>query len=88
MTKTIEFNTGRRYTSAGQLITATLHDDGVVTFMDHSRMIDGEFPMPEFSTFGDRLVMQMYDNGRYIASKRSRDDGMMRGGCNTHREEV
>lgn len=88
MTKTIAFNTGRKYTASGQPIVATLHDDGVVTFMDHARCIDGEFPMPEFSTFGDRLVMQMYDNGRYVPSKRSRDDGMMRGGCNTQREEV
>jgi hypothetical protein len=29
--KTIEFNTGRRYSAEGQFIKATLHDDGVVT---------------------------------------------------------
>jgi hypothetical protein len=88
MTKTIEFNTGRRYTSYGQLITATLHDDGVVTFMDHSRMIDGEFALPLHCRLSQTEVMHWYDSGMYTSSKRSRNDGMLRGGCNTQREEV
>lgn len=34
-TRTIEFNTGRKYTAEGQIIRATLHPDRVVTFFDH-----------------------------------------------------
>jgi hypothetical protein len=81
--KTIEFNTGRKYTAEGQVVRATLHDDGVITFMDHSRMIDGEFKNLGNTEFGPRMVMDMYDAGTYRSSKRSRDDGMLRGGCNT-----
>jgi len=82
--KTIEFNTGRKYTREGQVVRATLHDDGVITFMDHSRMIDGEFgPITPAQELTQALVMAMYDNGTYKATKRSRDDGMYKGGCNT-----
>ena len=82
--KTIEFNTGRKYTAEGQVIRATLHDDGVITFFDHGRKIDGEFgPITPAQDLTDRLVMAMYDNGTYRGSKRSLSDGMMRGGCNT-----
>jgi hypothetical protein len=88
MTKTIAFNTGRKYTASGQPITATLHDDGIVTFMDHARHIDGEFRSLGNIEFGSRMVMDMYDAGTYGSTKRSRDDGMMRGGCNTQRGEV
>lgn len=82
--KTIEFNTGRKYTAEGQVVRATLHDDGVITFMDHSRMIDGEFgPITPAQELTDRLVMAMYDNGTYRATARSSADGMRKGGCNT-----
>lgn len=89
MTKTISFNTGRKYSASGQQITATLHDDGVVTFMDHTRHIDGEFTVPQgICALIRNVVMDHYDTGRYSSTKRSRDDGMMSGGCNTQREEV
>lgn len=82
--KTIEFNTGRKYTAEGQVIKATMHDDGVVTFMDHGRYIDGEFglitPAQELT---QGLVMSMYDNGTYKGTSRSSRDGMFKGGCNT-----
>lgn len=81
--KTVEFNTGRKYTAEGQVIKATLHDDGIVTFFDHSRMIDGEYTLDEFETFREANVLKHYDSGTYTSSKRSRDDGMYRGGCNT-----
>jgi len=82
--KTIEFNTGRKYTREGQVVRATLHEDGVITFMDHSRLIDGEFgPITPAQELTQNLVMAMYDNGTYRATKRSRDDGMLKGGCNT-----
>lgn len=85
MTKTITFNTGRKYTAEGQVITATLHDDMHVTFMDHSRGIDGEYDakFPEF--FSKENVMAMYDNGKAPSSTRSWMDGMTCEGCNTRK---
>lgn len=93
---TIQFNTGRKYTAEGQIITATLYSDGAVTFMDHSRMIDGEFSnqdsgllsLPEYRLGGWELhlrgaVVSAYDNGKHESTKRSRADGMMTGGRNT-----
>ena len=83
--KTVTFNTGRKYTARGQVIVATLHDDNVITFMDHSRMISGEIAASEFHTAEsvERHTMRAYDNSDYQESRRSRADGMMRGGCNT-----
>lgn len=81
--KTIEFNTGRKYTAEGQVVRATLHDDGVVTFMDHSRLIDGEFVVDPGCELIKNAVMRHYDSGNYRSTKRSRDDGMLKGGCNT-----
>jgi len=82
--KTICFNTGRKYTSQGQRITATLHDDGVVTFWDHDRMIDGEFTLGLHCQFDAREVLHCYDAGStmYRSTKRSSQDGMMKDGCN------
>ena len=93
---TIQFNTGRKYTAEGQIITATLYSDGAVTFMDHSRMIDGEFSnqdsgllsLPEYRLGGWELhlrgaVVSAYDKGKHESTKRSRADGMMKGGRNT-----
>lgn len=88
MTKTISFNTGRKYTRDGQHIVATLHDDGVVTFTDHARMIDGEYDIHFPELFTPKDVIDMYDSRSYRSTKRSRDDGMLRGGCNTQRAEV
>jgi hypothetical protein len=80
--KTIEFNTGRKYTSEGQFVKATLHDDGVVTFMDHSRCVDGEFKLGVHCTFNQTEVMHWYDSGMARGTRRSHQDGMYRGGCN------
>lgn len=83
MAKTISFNTGRRYTREGQLVVATLHDDGIVTFMDHSRSISGEFPLAPLSTvFDQATVMTRYDEGAYTGGSRAWADGMSREGCN------
>lgn len=81
-TKTITFNTGRKYTAAGQPITATLHPDGTVTFFDHGRMIDGEITTLTAEEFSARNVLREYDAGRYRGSARSWADGMTRDGCN------
>ena len=83
--KTITFNTGRKYTAEGQVIIATLHDDGLVTFMDHSRGIDGEFWLPLHCTFNQVEVMHWYDSMTCARSQRSWADGMMKGGCNTRK---
>jgi len=84
MSKTIHFNTGRKYTILGQRITATLHDDGVVTFYDHDRHVDGAYTelRPEF--FGQQSVMTMYDNYRAPSTQRSWEDAFSgRQGCNS-----
>jgi len=81
--KTIEFNTGRKYTSEGQFIKATLHDDGIVTFFDHSRGVDGEFKLGLHCSFDKTEIMHWYDSGNAQGSSRAWADGMLRGGCNT-----
>ena len=83
--KTITFNTGRKYTAEGQVIVATLHDDGIVTFFDHSRCIDGEFELTSGLPFNEHTVMRAYDNRWITSSRRSWQDGMLRGGCNTRK---
>lgn len=81
--KTIEFNTGRKYTREGQVIRATLHADGVITFFDHSRLIDGEFgPITPAKELTQNLVMTMYDNGHWRSTRRSYEDGTFVGACN------
>jgi len=80
--QTIQFNTGRKYTADGQIITATLHDDGVVTFMDHSRGIDGEFKLGQHCSFNQTEVMHWYDSGMAQGTRRSFADGMYQDGCN------
>ena len=81
MPKTISFNTGRKYTAEGQFIVATLHDDGVVTFMDHSRSVYGEFKLCG-SRFDQSVVMHAYDNNIAEGTARSFADGMYRNSCN------
>ena len=86
MANTIHFNTGRLYTAHKQRITATQHDDGVITFMDHDRMVDGEFMLGYGEVFDQRTVMNAYDNYRAPNTSRSWADGLQRGGCNTKYE--
>lgn len=85
--KTIHFNTGRKYTAAGQRITATLHDDNVVTFHDHDRMIDGGFRLAPLRDLTSRIVMAHYDSGGYEASRRTWEDAFQKDGCNAKFEE-
>lgn len=84
--RTIHFNTGRKYIAAGQPITATLHDDGVVTFHDHARMIDGEFALPMHAQFNQVEVLHWYDAGQAPNTARSWQDAFLRGGCNSKYE--
>jgi hypothetical protein len=80
--QTIKFNTGRKYTAEGQFIVATLHDDGVVTFMDHSRGVDGQFTMNNPAFFSEHVIVGKYDRGEAQGTSRSWADGMMRDGVN------
>jgi hypothetical protein len=80
--KTITFNTQRKYAAHGQIITATLHDDGVVTFMDHTRMIDGSYDSLG-ETFNAAQVMRAYDSSCNLDRARSFADGMNRDGVNS-----
>lgn len=80
--QTISFNTGRKYAADGQFIRATLHDDGVVTFMDHSRGIDGQFRLGKHCSFNQVEVMHWYDAGMADGTARSMQDGRYKGGCN------
>lgn len=80
--KTIHFNTGRPYTVHGQRITATLHDDNVVTFHDHDRMVDGEYETKLPSMFRKEQVMRFYDNYEAKGTGRSWRDAFAQDGCN------
>ena len=84
--KQIHFNTKRLYTKHGQRITATLHDDQVVTFCDHDRMVTGEFKL-----CGDRfdpdVVMHAYDYNLAPQSLRSHHDAYYEDGCNREYKE-
>lgn len=86
--KTIHFNTGRRYTAYGQRITATLHDDGIVTYYDHDRMVHGSFVMPQHCRLDQTEVMHWYDSGITGGpiGNRAWEDAMHRGGCNSKYE--
>jgi len=81
--KTISFNTGRKYTVHGQRVVATLHDDGVVTYFDHDRMVHGEFTLGQHCSFNQTEVMHWYDSGKASNTSRAWADGMQRGGCNS-----
>lgn len=85
--KTISFNTGRKYSAEGQRIVATLHDDGVVTFFDHDRYVDGQFKLGEHCSFNETEVMHWYDSGFAKGTQRSWQDGMMSDGCNALKTE-
>ena len=67
--KTLTFNTSRLYAADGQIITAD-YDGTVVRFVDHSRMVEGEFEakLPETDDwwsnpcFFAKRVMDAYDH--------------------------
>jgi hypothetical protein len=69
--KTMDFNTGREYTTEGQKITASViredKDEFLgtiyqVRFVDHSRGIDGYVTVWDWS---QDAIMNEYDNNRY-----------------------
>ena len=62
---TVTFNTGRKYTAAGQRIVAFLFNDGTVIFRDVDRCIDGVFTNKPTTGLRQSWVMQEYDYNRY-----------------------
>lgn len=84
MPSTLHFNTGRHYTASGQRISATLYEDGAVTFFDHDRRIDGEISAENLQdVIVDKVsVLRAYDAGLYTSTMRSWKDGMRQDGPN------
>ena len=74
--KTITFKTGRIY-DFEQEIVATSYDDGVVTFADASRRIEGEFMVVNENLrplISEKTIMGRYDRGEYDSTRRSSND--------------
>lgn len=71
----ITFNTGRKYTAEGQVITAEYDEEqGVIHFNDHSRMVTGAVQSPTSpKSIYDlaRRVMEAYDVHEYRYSPES-----------------
>ena len=72
----ITFNTGRLYSTEGQIVTAEfIPESGEVRFRDHTRMIDGVYVVqrldfckaywPEHPESMARAVMHCYDHRSY-----------------------
>jgi hypothetical protein len=64
----IQFNTGRKYGPTGQTIVAKLSPSNLVTFMDHDRLIAGEFQLQDFEEFTAKTVLSYYDSNKYFMS--------------------
>lgn len=62
---THSWNTGRLYTARGQVMAATLLDDGTVLFADLSRMIDGHIAKPRQAIL-TRADLQQFVDDRYL----------------------
>ncbi|MBX4911328.1 hypothetical protein HJA82_28880 [Rhizobium bangladeshense] len=82
----IHFNTGRRYTTEGQVIRAVWDKENeVIHFADLSRAVNGSIEAPEweitFTTPGGlaRFVMERYDRHVYKNSLPSFELLMMKG---------
>ena len=72
-----EWNTGRRYTEAGQIIRARLEPDGSILFADLSRGINGRiaasaYPIEDAAALR-RRVMVAYDTNTYRADAASHE---------------
>ena len=83
---TIRFNTGRKYTAAGQRIVATLHDEAKTKVASPSGITT------EWSTASSHWVTSTPSvpplcSGATITAHKGTNrawaDGMQRGGCNT-----
>lgn len=71
---TIAFNTGNPYGQHGQIIVATLYEDEIITFRDHTRMVDGQCftTAPPIAQAVMQAVTQGYVRGsEYAPTERS-----------------
>jgi hypothetical protein len=69
------WNTGRKYTSAGQVIKARVMADGSILFADMSRGVDGVIAKPPVKIRSEAalkaVVMRAYDSNAYRSSEGS-----------------
>jgi len=73
--KTIHWTAERPFEDDDQRMTATLHDDGAVTFHDHSRRVAGLVGFAD--EFTPEKVMILYDRGAYASPLRADQDAML-----------
>ena len=77
-----EWNTGRLYTTEGQVIRAETQPDGTILFWDRSRSVGGRIAQPNVQIFNERdlrdYVMTAYDQNDYTTDSESWAFGMMR----------
>jgi hypothetical protein len=70
-----QWNTGRSYTKAGQIIKARVQPDGSILFADVSRGVDGVIAKPSVEIDSEdalkALVMRAYDRNAYRSSEGS-----------------
>ena len=71
----VRWNTGRQYTSGGQVITARVQADGSILFADYSRGVDGLIDKPPVEIDSEAalkaVVMRAYDSHAYRSSQGS-----------------
>jgi hypothetical protein len=67
------WNTGRKYTSARQIIKARVQPDGSILFADMSRGVDGVIAKPPVEIASEAalkaVVMRAYDRNDYHSSE-------------------
>jgi hypothetical protein len=70
-----QWNAGRKYTSAGQIIKARVQADGSIIFADFSRGVDGLIEKPSVEIDSEQtlktLVMRSYDRSEFRSSEGS-----------------
>ena len=71
----VTWNTGRKYTAAGQIIVARVQADGSILFADTSRGVDGLIEKPSIKIDSEAMlkivVMRAYDSHQYRSSQGS-----------------
>jgi hypothetical protein len=71
----VQWNTGRKYTAAGQIIKARTQPDGSILFVDLSRQVDGMIDKPSVEIDSEEalkaVVMHAYDRYQFRSSEGS-----------------
>ena len=68
----VTWNTGARYTSEGQVITAQLLEDCII-FLDHSRGINGTIKLPKYIPITDVERLKVHVMDRYLHNDYNQD---------------